>query len=323
MFLFPAACRRFSPASYALRGTGDRPPPLDNSYTVKTGPSAALSRGYTHMPPPAAKRVCGLKMPAGLRIGTHNGTFHCDEVLACFLLKQLPEYKDAEIVRTRDPALLSECDVVVDVGGEFDPKRHRYDHHQRTSTRSVTETLTDRCIQRCACVYENFVEEIDAIDNGISQWDGEPRYTVTSNLSSRVGHLNPRWNDKDQDTQVDVGGEVVVFTQGGCPWKEHLFNLEQELGIETTVKFVLYPDQSGQWRVQCVPAGPHTFQNRLSLPEAWRGVRDDALSTLSGIPGCVFVHASGFIGGNRTREGALAMARHTLKGAAKSSANGN
>lgn len=27
------------------------------------------------------------------KIGTHNGTFHCDEVLACFLLRQLPEYK--------------------------------------------------------------------------------------------------------------------------------------------------------------------------------------------------------------------------------------
>jgi len=32
-------------------------------------------------------------------IGTHNGTFHCDEVLACFMLKSLPEYKDAQIVR--------------------------------------------------------------------------------------------------------------------------------------------------------------------------------------------------------------------------------
>ena len=39
--------------------------------------------------------------------------------------------QDSEIVRTRDPAQLAECDIVVDVGGEFDPKRHRYDHHQR------------------------------------------------------------------------------------------------------------------------------------------------------------------------------------------------
>lgn len=32
-------------------------------------------------------------------IGVHNGTFHCDDVLACFLLKQLPEFKSLEILR--------------------------------------------------------------------------------------------------------------------------------------------------------------------------------------------------------------------------------
>lgn len=37
------------------------------------------------------------------KIGTHNGVFHCDEALACFMLKQLPDYRDAEIVRTRNP----------------------------------------------------------------------------------------------------------------------------------------------------------------------------------------------------------------------------
>lgn len=42
--------------------------------------------------------------------------------------------QDAEIIRSRDPGQLAQCDVVVDVGGEFDPKRHRYDHHQRYST---------------------------------------------------------------------------------------------------------------------------------------------------------------------------------------------
>eukprot|EP00360_Condylostoma_magnum_P001532 CAMPEP_0168314914 /NCGR_PEP_ID=MMETSP0210-20121227/9705_1 /TAXON_ID=40633 /ORGANISM="Condylostoma magnum, Strain COL2" /LENGTH=35 /DNA_ID= /DNA_START= /DNA_END= /DNA_ORIENTATION= len=28
-------------------------------------------------------------------IGTHSGAFHADEATACFMLKQLPEYKDA------------------------------------------------------------------------------------------------------------------------------------------------------------------------------------------------------------------------------------
>lgn len=64
-------------------------------------------------------------------IGTHDGTFHCDEVLACSLLKMLPDYKDADIMRTRNPEKLATCDVVVDVGGVYDPTKHRYDHHQR------------------------------------------------------------------------------------------------------------------------------------------------------------------------------------------------
>ena len=35
------------------------------------------------------------------------------------------------LYRTRDPKLLEECDIVVDVGGVYDPEKQRYDHHQR------------------------------------------------------------------------------------------------------------------------------------------------------------------------------------------------
>ncbi|XP_056130635.1 UPF0160 protein MYG1, mitochondrial isoform X1 [Lampris incognitus] len=342
------------------------------------------------------KRLCTENMSAK-KIGTHNGSFHCDEVLACYFLRQLPEYKDAEIIRTRDPAELAKCDIVVDVGGEFDPKRHRYDHHQRTFTESFSSLCPEKpWVTKLSSaglvylhfgrqllaqltqlkeddkllevlynkLYENFVEEVDAIDNGISQYDGEARYAISTTLSARVGHLNPGWNSKNQDTeegfkkamvlvgeefldrldfyqnswlparvvveeaikkrhQIDPSGEVMIFSQGGCPWKEHLFTLEKELKVETPIKFVLYTDQNGQWRVQCVPAGLNTFQNRLSLLEEWRGVRDEALSELSGIKGCIFVHGGGFIGGNQTQEGALEMARRTLQAAAKSTANGS
>lgn len=48
--------------------------------------------------------------------------------------------------------------------------------------------------------------------------------------------------------------------------------------------------------LQAVSLSAGGFENRRSLPSAWRGVRDDALSQLSGIPDCVFVHAGGFIG---------------------------
>ena len=67
-------------------------------------------------------------------IGTHDGKFHCDEALACGILRLLPEYKHAQICRSRDPQTLQKCDIVVDVGGIYDPQTHRYDHHQRWSS---------------------------------------------------------------------------------------------------------------------------------------------------------------------------------------------
>ena len=39
--------------------------------------------------------------------------------------------------------------------------------HENAEKR-MTETLFDK-------IYENFIEEIDAIDNGINQYDGEAR----------------------------------------------------------------------------------------------------------------------------------------------------
>lgn len=43
-------------------------------------------------------------------------------------------FKDAEIVRSRDPAVLAEMDIVIDVGGVYDDATRRYDHHQREFT---------------------------------------------------------------------------------------------------------------------------------------------------------------------------------------------
>ncbi len=62
-----------------------------------------------------------------------------------------------------------------------------------------------------------------------------------------------------------------------------------------------------------MPLNNKSFDNRLSLPKQWQGLRDDELSTKSGIPNCIFVHASGFIGGNTTYDGVLAMAQRSLE----------
>lgn len=40
---------------------------------------------------------------AGKKVGTHNGSFHCDEALGCFMMRLTSKFSDAEIVRSRDP----------------------------------------------------------------------------------------------------------------------------------------------------------------------------------------------------------------------------
>lgn len=144
-------------------------------------------------------------------------------------------------------------------------------------------------------------------------------------------------------TQYHPSGKIIVFEQF-APWKvhlhlvpsislspfvtlltlrscrqEHLFELEAEQSITSSSTpsqpiYVLYPDETaGNWRIQAVPVSPESFESRKSLPEVWRGVRDDELSKVTGIEGGIFVHASGFIGGNKTKEGAMEMARKALE----------
>ncbi|KAJ4846330.1 hypothetical protein Tsubulata_005924 [Turnera subulata] len=321
------------------------------------------------------------------RVGTHNGSFHCDEALGCFMIRLTDKFSNAEIIRSRDPQVLEGLDAVLDVGGVHDPSRDRYDHHQKgfqevfghgfntklSSAGLIYKHFGKEIIAKelqvgedhpdvhrlYLAIYKNFMEAIDAIDNGINQYDTDqpPKYVNNTHLSSRVGKLNLDWTEPDQSSEkeneafqramaltgsefldnlrfvakswlparsivmeclaarfnIDPSGEIMVLNRF-CPWKLHLFELEEELKIEPSIKYVLYEDERAkQWRVQAVAVAPDRFESRKALPARWRGLRDDELSKESTIGGCVFVHMSGFIGGNQTYEGALAMARAALK----------
>ena len=52
-------------------------------------------------------------------IVTHGGKFHADDAWAVAVLMLL--YPEAELVRTRDPAVIARADVAIDVGGEWNP----------------------------------------------------------------------------------------------------------------------------------------------------------------------------------------------------------
>ncbi|KAK5171336.1 uncharacterized protein LTR77_004480 [Saxophila tyrrhenica] len=118
----------------------------------------------------------------------------------------------------------------------------------------------------------------------------------------------------------DAQGRILVIPQqadGGAPWADHLYTLERENGCEGQVLYVLFAEngeKDSKWRIRAVSVASDSFENRKGLPEQWRGVRDEELSKVSGVEGGVFVHAGGFIGGNKSFEGALEMARRSVEG---------
>ena len=328
-----------------------------------------------------------------------SGQFHADEALAVYLLRLLPTYSSSSLLRTRDPARLKECHTVVDVGGEYDPNRRLYDHHQRTFTTTFPSRSTKLssaglvymhfgksiiALQTSFMedseevgilwrkVYIDFVEALDAHDNGISVYDPKDTeglqkrfYDGGIGLGSLVGDLNA-WSDEEERRDLspeqmqeaedmrfleaselmgsvflrklkyynrnwlparsevkeiyairrryDPDGRIIVLEQS-VPWKDHLYTLEAENPNEPQVVFVLYPEsqhEGSKWRIQAVPVTKDSFESRKPLPEAWRGVRDEDLDKVTGIKGGVFVHASGFIGGNMSKTGAMDMAKKAL-----------
>ncbi|CAK7893499.1 hypothetical protein CAAN1_08S01200 [[Candida] anglica] len=110
---------------------------------------------------------------------------------------------------------------------------------------------------------------------------------------------------------VDASGKILVLDQF-CPWKEHLYAVEKEQGQEGSIEFVLFSDSSKKWRISTVPVTSTSFDFRKGLPEKWRGIRDQELSDLTGVPGCIFVHAAGFIGGAESKEAVLELAKKSL-----------
>lgn len=317
------------------------------------------------------------------KLGTHSGQFHCDEAFGSYMLKLL--FPSLKIIRTRDEQVLAECDIVIDVGSVYDHSQRCYDHHQKSFDHSMSTLIPNAkwttklssaglvyvhygrdVLNKILAsdipkknldsiyskVYESFVQEIDAIDNGVSICEGEQRYAIQTGLSSRVGTLNKKWNHVGEFNEMEafeqamklIGSEFeetvlyayqtwlparslvvdslekrfqthksgrILELNKPCPWKEHYFSLEEELGedLNPKIDYIIFEDPSnGSWRIQSMPVSPNSFALRKPLPKSWCGLRNSDLSKISEVEGCIFCHSTGFIGGNETRAGALEMA---------------
>jgi uncharacterized UPF0160 family protein len=194
------------------------------------------------------------------RIAVHDQNWHADDCLSVYFLLQTPEFRGAEVVRTRQSSVLATCDAVCDAGGVYDHSSRRYDHHQS----DFHEVFPGFMIRLSSCgtifhhfgdvilrsilekngrvgpeidahidflketMYREFILEIDASDNGLTQFpdlpDDEkaPPYMVHTGISQRIAMKNsfdpeqPEGNFEDASKMIGEEFERKVLRVFEC-----------------------------------------------------------------------------------------------------------
>lgn len=280
--------------------------------------------------------------------GTHDGTFHADEVTACALLLVFDFIDLDKIIRTRNQEELDRCEYVCDVGGVYDPSRRLFDHHQvdykgpLSSAGMVLQYLHDSGVlshQERDFFDLSLIMGVDAHDNG-----KELHGKGVSTYSHVISNFTPISHDVDPGEQDAAFFEALIFAKKhlerlwerynymrsceklvaevmsrdkeclmfdrGVPWLEIFFELE---GARHPAKFLIMP--SGKhWKLRGIPPTlDEKMKVRFPLPQEWAGLLTEDLRKISGIPGAIFCHKGRFISVWETREDAMKALEYTLR----------
>lgn len=282
-------------------------------------------------------------------IAVHDGKFHADEVFAMAMMRKI--YPGMKVVRTRDPKKLAKADMRFDVGGRYDPKTNDFDHHQSSFNLKRKNRVP---YSSCGLAWKhfgrklvnsdgawnfmenNFVEFIDADDNGVEYSNGKVRvYSIAEAIMS----FNSTWeSSKSQDESfleavryaekildneleranlIRKGNKIVeaavkkspggyVFLPNGGLPKDALYKAK-------SIKFYIMPMDDGNWASRALSVKEGSFECKAYFPHDWAGLSGEELETVSGVKGAVFCHKANFMIVARTKEAIVQMVELALK----------
>lgn len=280
--------------------------------------------------------------------GTHDGTFHADEVTASALLIVFNLIDRDKIVRTREPAVLEKCEYVCDVGGIYDPSLKLFDHHQAdyqgplSSAGMILNYLKQEGLltaKEHAMLHHTMIMGVDAHDNGL-----DPAIAGVATYSHIIANFQPIRHESSREEQEKAFQEALSFAIGhldrlvkryryiqSCrkiveeamkqkgpalyfehpiPWFESFFEFD---GEHHPAQFVIMPS-GDHWKLRGIP--PHINKRmdvRKPLPQAWAGLLGDDLKQVTGIQGAIFCHKGRFISVWETKEDAFQALDLVLK----------
>ena len=164
-----------------------------------------------------------------MKIITHSGNFHPDEIFGVATLKILFG-ESIEVVRTRDMNVLSSKapeDIVLDVGLIYDANENRFDHHQQggagkrengipyASFGLIWKHFGEKVAgsERAADnIEEKLVLAIDAGDNGIDTFQKANKHFKPYLLEGALISFLPTWKEKESSID-DAFLKAVSFAK--------------------------------------------------------------------------------------------------------------
>lgn len=186
---------------------------------------------------------------------------------------------------------------------------------------------------------ERLVQGIDAFDNGYdteSTQDAVHMYSCGEIISS----LRPTWQENTSMDQlfldaVALAKNVLIrciahakaYTEATLHIQSAYENASDKRSIELEKEypgwaetlqhypeplFVYYQRENGGWGAKAVPQTKHSFAVRKPFPEAWAGLRDEALQQITGVPDALFCHNGRFIVAAGSKDGIVRLVTQAI-----------
>lgn len=282
---------------------------------------------------------------------THNGAFHADDLFATATLSVLNN-GNIKIIRTRDNEVMKKGDYVYDVGGENDPERNRFDHHQEggagarlngipySSFGLVWKKYGEKICgskEIALKIDERLVQSIDANDNGINLFDVKDEvapYTIQDLFFC----FRPSWKEsEDYDTPfmklvpwaIEIINREIVRMRDSLEIASIVRKAYEEAEDKRVIVFDKpYPwfeiineyseplyvifKKGDTWRAEAVRKEKYKFETRKPFPVEWAGKREEEMPKVSGVRDAIFCHNGRFLIVAKSKEGILELVKKAL-----------
>ena len=156
-------------------------------------------------------------------IAVHSGSFHPDDVMAVAIMS-LYLKKSIKIIRSRNPVDWAMADYILDVGGDYNPKKKIFDHHQNGWNEKRENGIVyasagliwkhfGRKISGSDDVWkkidEKIIQVIDAEDNGMEIFLSKIDRVANFSFGDFIYSFNPTWCEKNTDNRTQAFKKAV------------------------------------------------------------------------------------------------------------------